>query len=71
MSSEYLRRDQAAQYLQTRYGVGTRQTLAKLACTGGGPIFRKFGRYPVYTATDLDEWAAGRMSGPLASTSET
>lgn len=66
--AEYLRREQAAEYLQSKFGVFTHQTLAKLACVGGGPRFRKFGRYPVYTVEDLDEWIAARMSAPFDST---
>lgn len=67
---DYLRREQAAEYLQSKFGAFTRQTLAKLASVGGGPRFRKFGRYPVYTVADLDEWVAGRMSAPFDSTAE-
>ncbi|OHD05060.1 DNA-binding protein [Sphingopyxis sp. RIFCSPHIGHO2_12_FULL_65_19] len=66
----YLRRNQAADYLQERYGFGTTETLAKLACIGGGPRFRKLGRFPVYTADDLQAWADSRLSDPVASTSE-
>lgn len=66
----YLRRADAAAYLQERYGVGSIDRLAKLAVYGGGPKFRKLGRYPVYTAEDLDEWAQSRMSPPVSSTSE-
>ena len=33
-------------------------TLAKLAVLGGGPIFRRAGRMPLYSAADLDEFAA-------------
>lgn len=67
--SEYLRREAAAEYLQQRYGAVTRSTLAKLACIGGGPQFRKFGRYPLYLREDLDSWAQSRLSPPIASTS--
>lgn len=66
----FLRRNQAAAYLQERYGAYTTETLAKLACVGGGPRFRKLGPYPVYTPADLDAWAASRMSKPVASTAE-
>lgn len=66
----YLRRNQAADYLQERYGFGTTETLAKLACVGGGPRFRKLGRLPVYTPADLDAWVESRLSAPVASTSE-
>lgn len=66
----YLRRDKAAQYLQERFGAYTAETLAKLACVGGGPRFQKLGRYPVYTLEELDAWAESRMSLPVCSTSE-
>jgi hypothetical protein len=37
--------------------------------TGGGPIYRKAGKTPLYTADDLDAWAEARMSTPRKSTS--
>ena len=66
----YFRRYQAAAYLQDRYDAYTTETLAKLACVGGGPRFRRLGRFPVYTAADLDAWATSRMSPAVGSTSE-
>lgn len=66
----YLRRNKAAAYLQQRYGAYTTETLAKLACIGGGPRFQKMGPYPVYTCEDLDRWAMARMSRSVLSTSE-
>lgn len=66
----YLRREQAAAYLQSRYGAYTTETLAKLACVGGGPRFRRLGRWPVYTIADLDAWVLGRLSEPVGSTAE-
>lgn len=66
----FLRRKNASQYLLENYGCYTEATLAKLACIGGGPKFRKLGRYPVYTPDDLDKWALARMSGPVTSTAE-
>ena len=68
--ADYLRRDKAAQYLQRQYGAFTLGTLEKLASTGGGPKFRKLGRFPVYTPEDLDAWALSRMSKVVSSTSE-
>ena len=67
---DYLRRDRAAEYLLERYGAFTSGTLAKLASVGGGPRFRKMGRFPVYTRDDLDAWADARMSPPVSSTAE-
>ncbi len=68
--SEYLRRDRAAEYLKFNYGAYSKETLAKLACVGGGPLFRKLGRFPVYTVSDLDDWAQARMSRLMTSTAE-
>jgi hypothetical protein len=68
--SEYLRRDQAAEYLRERYGFTTAGTLEKLASIGGGPKFVKVGRFPVYTPEDLDDWVRSRMSPKVSSTSE-
>lgn len=67
---EYLRRNKAAEYLQDHYGAYTTETLAKLAVVGGGPRFRRLGRFPVYTQRDLDNWARSRMSPLVSSTSE-
>ena len=66
----FFRRREAAEYLQQQFGAYTVGTLAKLACVGGGPIFRKIGKYPLYSQQDLDAWAAARMSSPVSSTSE-
>lgn len=66
----YLRREQAAEYLQSKWGFGAVKTLASMAVRGGGPRFRKLGRFPVYTPEDLDAWAQGRMSAPVSSTAE-
>ena len=39
-------------------------TLAKLACVGGGPCFRKAGRWPLYSPADLDAWARDLLGQP-------
>ncbi|HEY3910622.1 MAG TPA: DNA-binding protein [Stellaceae bacterium] len=44
-------------------------TLATMATRGGGPVFQRFGRKPVYTEDDLLAWATGRLSPPMTSTS--
>jgi hypothetical protein len=46
------------------------KTLATLATRGGGPRFRKYGRYPVYRWGDALAWAKSRLSAPVNSTSE-
>jgi len=69
-SSRFLRRREAAQYLQERGIPCAAKTLAKLAVVGGGPIFRRIGRIPLYQADDLDRWVTSKLSPPVASTSE-
>ena len=44
--------------------------LQSTAVIGGGPIFRKAGKTPLYAAGDLDAWAESRLSKPVRSTSE-
>jgi hypothetical protein len=66
----YVSRTEAAQYIRSRYGFPcSRQWLAKLAVLGGGPIFRKAGRNPIYAPADLDDWAMARIGEPQRSTS--
>ncbi len=67
---KFLRREQAAQYLSSHYGFGTRASLAKWAVTGHGPKFRLLGRFPVYAEADLDAWALKRLGGLQSSTSD-
>ena len=67
---KFLRRKDAANYLREKYNYGSEKMLAKEACVGGGPRFRKIGRFPIYTLEDLDEYALGKMSGLVRSTSE-
>jgi len=66
----YLRRKDAATYLHERFGEGSASSLAKLAVTGGGPRYFKYGRKSVfYLRSDLDAWATSRMV-PRFSTSD-
>jgi hypothetical protein len=66
----YLRRADAARYVRERWGAPCSASwLAKLAVVGGGPQFRKIGRFPVYTRTDLDAWIEAKISAPRRSTS--
>lgn len=70
-ADNYLRTKQAAQYLLTRYGIGAQRSLAKWRCVGGGPAFHRMGdRLIVYTISDLDAWALGKMSPRMRSTSD-
>ena len=53
--SRLLRRTEAAQYIKGKWGYPcSPRTLAKYAVIGGGPRFRKAGRYPLYHPDDLD-----------------
>jgi hypothetical protein len=67
----FLRRVDAAQYLQNQFGLRcAKQTLAKLAVIGGGPRYHLGGRTPLYAPADLDRWAKSKISGPRLSTSQ-
>ena len=66
----FLRRSDAANYICINYGFPcSRQWLAKLAVVGGGPVYRKAGRYPIYSTLDLDDWANSRIGVRRYSTS--
>lgn len=45
-------------------------SLATWASRGGGPPFRKFGKYRLYRWGDSLEWARSRLGPVVASTSE-
>ena len=67
-----LRRKAASRYLHEVHGVvRAPSTLAKYAVIGGGPVFRRLGRDPVYTPVHLDDWVASKLSGEMRSTSDT
>lgn len=69
--SRRLRRSEASQYLKEKWGIDrTANTLAKLACLGGGPRFEHAGRIPLYREAELDAWAASIMSPLKRSTSD-
>ena len=51
--SPFLNTDQAAHYVGL-----SRRTLEKMRTAGGGPRFRKHGRYVRYHIDDLDVWSA-------------
>jgi hypothetical protein len=66
----YLRRKAAAEYLRSRYGVGSVVWLAIGATNGSGPLFRKFGNCVFYDTAELDRWIQEKFSAPRRSTSE-
>jgi len=66
-----MRRAEAARYIRENHGIPCAPaTLAKYACIGGGPPFRKAGKFPIYSRADLDAWARQRLGMLLRSTSE-
>ena len=70
-SERLRRRTAAAEYIQTEWGITcSPKSLAKLAVVGGGPEFRKAGRFPLYPEDALDDWALSRLSPRVRSTSE-
>ena len=71
-NSHYLRRAAAAKYVKEYWGLPcSAKWLAKLAVVGGGPTYRKAGRFPLYKAADLDQWVEQRIGPPRRSTSVT
>jgi hypothetical protein len=65
-SVKFLRRAAAAEYLRTVWGLRcSPSTLAKLSCTGPGPVEHRAGKTPLYAPETLDAWAASRISGPI------
>ena len=68
--SSNMRRADAARYIRETHGIPCAPaTLAKYACVGGGPAFRKAGKFPIYSRSDLDTWARSRFSEPVQSVS--
>ena len=66
-----LSRAEASDYLRNIWGINrTPKTLAKLAVIGGGPPFRKDGRFPLHEPDGLDEWAREQLTESVRSTAE-
>lgn len=66
-----LKPDEASRLLANEFGISCQPTtLMKLRHTGGGPVFYKAGRFPLYAETDVRAWAATKISPRVASTSE-
>jgi hypothetical protein len=60
----WLNRAEAAGYVTARGAPVTKAQLAKLACLGGGPPYRRWGNRTLYTAEELDAWLESRMRVP-------
>ena len=56
--SPFLNTAQAAHYVGL-----SRRTLEKMRTVGGGPKYRKHGRYVRYHIDDLDAWSGSRARG--------
>lgn len=70
-SKRPLDRREASEYLFEKYGIKrSANTLAKLACVGGGPKFRKVGRGVIYDQAALDAFAKDITSSPIRTTAE-
>lgn len=70
MSNQFLSREQAAAYVRGKGLPCAKLTLQKMATTGGGPKYQKFGNRVVYTSECMDQWIAEKLSAPIASSSE-
>jgi hypothetical protein len=66
----FLTRDAVAAALTDAGFPVSAATLATKATRGGGPPYQLFGRRPLYRWGDVLEWARGRLSKPVANTSE-
>lgn len=67
---QLLGREDAAAFVTARGFKTSKRTLEKLACLGGGPIMRSWGRRVLYRKSDLIAWAESRLSPPRRHTSE-
>ena len=65
-----LRRRAAAEALSAAGYPIRPATLASMATRGGGPVYRLYGRVPLYRWADLLTWAKARLSAPIHSTAE-
>jgi hypothetical protein len=66
-----LRRKDAAKYVRDVHGQPcSDKTMAKYAVVGGGPPYRKAGKFPLYDPDDLDEWALAKLSPKVSSSAE-
>jgi hypothetical protein len=66
-----LSRKEAAVFLTSLGYQTAHSTLAKLACIGGGPVFKLFSRKPLYSEKDLLAWVDARCTALKRSTSDT
>lgn len=65
-----LTRLEAASFLTENGFPTAKGTLQKLACIGGGPLYRVFGNRALYQPEDLLDWAESKLRAPRSNTSE-
>lgn len=66
-----LNRKELSVYLLCKHGIRrSPKTLAKLAVIGGGPVFRRVGRHPMYAPVDVEQWVASITTIKVRSTSQ-
>jgi hypothetical protein len=71
MQTQLLNTVAAASYVRAKFSIGcTPAYLCKLRSVGGGPRFRRLGRYVVYAVSDIEAFYRRRLSGPMSSTSQ-
>jgi hypothetical protein len=69
-TEKLLRRAEASKYLSEVWSLSFAPgTLSNLAIHGGGPPFKRRGRFPLYSTKALDEWAEDQL-GPLMKTTQ-
>lgn len=65
------RRAEASEFIRANWNIRCSVgTLARYAVQGLGPKFRKAGNTPLYPESAIREWAEGKLSPLVASTSE-
>ena len=65
MDIRYKTRAEAAAYLTEEKGLKTsKNTLQKWVTTGGGPLYRRFGKLAVYLEQDLNDWVEHKLTAP-------
>lgn len=69
IAKHYNRAEAAALLKEWGYPIA-RTTLEALATRGGGPKYCKWGRRPLYTKDDLQEWVSTRLKPCGSSSSE-
>ena len=71
MSSRYLTRPEAADFIRTLGLPITKLTLTKLASQGDGPAYRVFGNRCVYLEADIIDWVEKRLRDGKSSAART